>query len=82
MSSLLDCEFYGSGCWRLILLSGVDVFWFAILIISISCGCYSVIMSSMPVLDGEPEEMELEIEIPLEEVSVFPVLMLLWCVCF
>ena len=77
MSSFLDCEFYGPGCWRLILLSGVDDFWFAILGISISCGCYSVIMSSMPVLDGEPEEMEIEIEIPLEEVSVSRILVLL-----
>ena len=82
MSSFLGCEFYGSVCWRLILLSGVDVFWFSILCISICCGCYSVIMSSMPVLDGEPEEMEIEIEIPLEEVSVSPVLVLLWYVCF
>ena len=64
------------------LLSDVDILWCYILCISICCGCSNVIMSSMPVLDGEPEEMEIEIEIPLEEVSVFPVLMPLWCVCF
>ena len=29
-------------------------------------------MSSTPVLDGEPEEMEIEIEIPLDEVCVIP----------
>ena len=29
-------------------------------------------MSSMPVLDDEPEEMEIEIEIPLDEVCVIP----------
>ena len=39
--------------------------------------CFSAIMSSMPVLDGEPEEMEIEIEIPLEEVSVSHILVLL-----
>ena len=64
------------------LLSDVDIVWCSILCISICCGYYNVIMSSMPVLDGAPEEMEIEIEIPLEEVSVFPVLMLLLCVCF
>ena len=39
--------------------------------------CFSTTMSSMPVLDGEPEEMEIEIEIPLEEVSVSHILVLL-----
>ena len=60
------------------LLSDVDIVWCSILCISICCGYYNVIMSSMPVLDGAPEEME--IDIPLEEVSVCPILMLLWCV--
>ena len=40
-------------------------------------GSFSTTMSSMPVLDGEPEEMEIEIEIPLEEVSVSHILVLL-----
>ena len=39
--------------------------------------CFSTTMSSMPVLDGEPEEMEIEIEIPLDEVCVSHVLVLL-----
>ena len=34
--------------------------------------CFSTTMSSTPVLDGEPEEMEIEIEIPLDEVCVIP----------
>ena len=77
MSSFLGCEFYGSGCWRLILLSGIDVFWFSNIVSQYMLSCFSTTMSSMPVLDGEPEEMEIEIEIPLEEVSVSHVLVLL-----
>ena len=60
------------------LLSAADVIWCHISCISICCGCCNINMSSMPVLDGAPEEME--IDIPLEEVSVCPILMLLWCV--
>ena len=39
--------------------------------------CFSTRMSSIPALDGEPEEMEIEIEIPLDEVCVSHVLVLL-----
>ena len=43
---------------------------------------FSTTMSSTPVPDGESEEMEIELEIPLDEVCVSHVLLLLLCVSF
>ena len=62
---------------RLILLSEVIVLLALYIVSQYMLNCFSTTMSSMPVLDGEPEEMEIEIEIPLEEVSVSHVLVLL-----
>ena len=62
---------------RLILLSEVIVLLALYIVSQYMLSCFSTTMSSMPVLDGEPEEMEIEIEIPLEEVSVSHVLVLL-----
>ena len=43
---------------------------------------FSTTISSTPVPDGESEEMEIELEIPLDEVCVSHVLVLLLCVSF
>ena len=43
---------------------------------------FSTAISSTPVPDGESEEMEIELEIPLDEVCVSHVLVLLLCVSF
>ena len=41
---------------------------------------FSTTMASTPMPDGEPGEMEIELEIPLDEVCVSHVLLLLLCV--
>ena len=50
------------------LVSAADILWCFILCISICCGFCNTNMSSMPVLDAAPEEMETDV--PIEEVSV------------
>ena len=55
------------------LVSAADILWCFILCISICCGFCNSNMSSMPVLDAAPEEMETDV--PIEEVSVCSILM-------
>ena len=64
------CEAFDSAFWS----NSFLVFY---IVSQYMLSCFSTTMSSMPVLDGEPEEMEIEIEIPLEEVSVSHILVLL-----
>ena len=51
-----------------VFVSAVDIVGCFIFCISICCGFCSINMSSMPILDATPEEMETDV--PIEEVSV------------